>query len=64
MIRLELLIKPIVIIDSKKKTFKKWEDALIFAFKKIMTSDDDNMTVFASRETFKELQKIQKVKIK
>ena len=64
MIRLELLIKPIVIIDSKKKTFKKWEDALIFAFKKIMTSDDDNMVVVVSKRRFKELQKIQKVKIK
>ena len=63
MIKLELLTKPTVIIDGKKKTFKKWEDALIFAFKKTMTSvGTKEISVVASKRRFKELQKMQKVK--
>jgi len=61
MIRLELLTKPTVIIDGqgrhKERTFKKWEDALIFAFKKIMTSHNEQISVVVSKSRFKELQK-------
>ena len=50
-------LKPTVIFDSKKKTFDKWEDAVLFAFKKCMSSDDDKIVAAVSKSRFKELQK-------
>lgn len=50
-------LKPAVIIDGKKRLFNKWEDAVLYAFKECVASDDDEIVVAVSKSRFKELQK-------
>ncbi len=55
MIEIEIFDKPTVKVNGKKKTFKTWEEAVLFAFKTCMTSDADEIRVDASKSRFREL---------